>query len=90
MTITARMERYIDACPAAISGQSGHTATFKVAIALIRGFNLSEVQALPLMRRYNLRCQPPWNDHELRHKLRGAANLKSAPGRSLKPRGYLL
>ena len=42
MTVTERIERYIAACPAAISGQSGHNVTFKVAIALIRGFNLSE------------------------------------------------
>lgn len=90
ISLQTRIERYVEAYPAAISGQSGHTATFKLAIALIQGFGLSEQAALPYLQRYNLRCQPPWNEHELRHKLRGAANLQPKPGRSMKPRGYLL
>lgn len=65
MIINERIERYVDACPAAIAGQSGHTTTFKLAIALVQGFGLNEALALPFLRRYNVRCQPPWREHEL-------------------------
>ena len=58
MIINERIERYVDACPAAIAGQSGHTTTFKLAIALLQGFGLNEALALPFLRRYNVRCQP--------------------------------
>jgi hypothetical protein len=83
MIINERIERYVDACPAAIAGQSGHTTTFKLAIALVQGFGLNEALALPFLRRYNVRCQPPWREHELRHK-RGAANLQPRQGQTLK------
>ncbi len=42
MIINERIERYVDACPAAIAGQSGHTTTFKLASALVQGFGLNE------------------------------------------------
>jgi hypothetical protein len=85
-----RIEHYLDACPPAISGQRGHNALFKVAIILVRGFDLSQEAALPFLRRYNTRCQPPWNEDELKHKLSSAANLQPREGRTLNPRGYLL
>jgi hypothetical protein len=53
VSLRERIERYVDTCPEAISGQEGHKAAFKVAIALIRGFDLSEAQALDFLRRYN-------------------------------------
>jgi len=34
--LQTRIERYVDACPGAVSGQRGHDATFKVACALVR------------------------------------------------------
>jgi hypothetical protein len=89
--LSERIERYVDACPPAISGQFGRKQTFLVAIALVRGFDLSPEMALPFLERYSQRCQPPWTDEELRHKLRQADNLKQREGKPpLKPRGYLL
>lgn len=77
-------ESYRRACayarktPAAVAGQGGSLATFKLAVALVRGFGLSEEQALAVMQQeYNPRCEPPWTEPELRHKLRYA----SAAGR---------
>jgi putative DNA primase/helicase len=90
ITLQERIERYLDACPPAVSGQHGHNRTFAVAIALIRGFDLSEAAALPFLRRYNERCQPKWSERELLHKLGGADNLRPKKGQTLKPRGYLL
>jgi hypothetical protein len=85
-----RIERYVAACPEAVSGSGGHSTTFRVAIVLVRGFALSPAEAMPFMQRYNQRCQPPWTERELRHKLYSALLLSSKPGRILKARGYLL
>ena len=90
VSLRERIERYVDACPEAISGNQGHNATFKVAIALIRGFDLSESEALGFLRRYNQRCKPRWSERELKHKLADAAQVRSQKGRVLKLRGYLL
>lgn len=65
---------YVDKCDAAVSGQGGHNATFRVACKirdrLSRLFGPDE--CLPLMLQYNRRCQPPWTEAELLHKLRSA------------------
>ena len=90
MLLRERIERYVDRCPGAVSNEHGHTATFLVAVALVRGFDLSPETALQFLRRYNQRCQPPWNEEELRHKVTSADNLKPRPGKILRPRGYLL
>jgi putative DNA primase/helicase len=51
---------------------------------LIQGFGLSIDQARPLLRDWNRRCEPPWSERELEHKLQDAA---AAAGD--RPRGYL-
>jgi hypothetical protein len=70
--------------PAAVSGAGGHDATFAVACALVRGFDLSIAEARPLMEEYSARCVPPWSGRELEHKLHQAE--RSGRG----GRGYLL
>jgi len=85
ISLRERIERYVDTCEAAISGQSGSYKTFGVAVALIRGFDLSPETALPFLQRYNNRCEPVWSEKELRQKLDSATKAKAD-----KPRGYLL
>ena len=69
-----RARRYIAKCLPAISGQSGHNATFYVAAVLVHGFALGEADALVLLREFNQRCLPPWSEGELIHKIKSAAN----------------
>jgi hypothetical protein len=85
-----RAARYVAEMPPAISGAGGHAATFRVALALVRGFALPDDEALRLLvEQFNPRCQPPWSAWELRHKVRSAATrgrlppgwLANAPGR---------
>ena len=83
--VASRARAYIAAMPPAISGQHGHDATFAVAKKLMHDFGMTEAQAWPILLDYNARCQPPWNEDELRHKLEGAGNLT----RAKKPRGHL-
>lgn len=85
MQLSDRIFHYLAACPPAISNQNGHTQTFIVACALVQGFALSESEALEYLRRYNDRCQPPWEEKDLLYKIQqaGAAQHK-------KVKGYLL
>jgi hypothetical protein len=78
----ARAGKYVAKVPGAVSGQKGHNTTFRVACKLVLGFGLSEDEAWPILVEYNARCEPPWTEKELRHKLQDAAKK---PG----PRGWL-
>jgi putative DNA primase/helicase len=84
ISLDARIERYLDKCPPAISGQHGHDQTFKVACALVWGFALSRDAALRYLEVYNARCEPPWSAHELAHKIDSALQAPQS-----KPVGYL-
>ncbi len=65
---------YLAKLPPAISGQGGHPATYTAATALVHGFGLDPELALALLlQEYNPRCEPPWSEKELRHKVEDAA-----------------
>ncbi|MFC5457501.1 hypothetical protein [Prosthecobacter fluviatilis] len=83
-TITERASAYLARVPASISGPRAQAAAARAALALVRGFGLSEPEALPLLTRWNAACQPPWQEKELRHLLRTAAASTERPA------GYLL
>lgn len=85
MTILERARRYVDSCPAAVSGAGGHGATFRVACALVHGFALGEGEALAVMMEFNQRCLPKWSEHDLRHKLNSAARCSHT-----NPRGWMV
>jgi replicative DNA helicase len=73
-----RARAYIARMPAAISGSRGHQATWAVACKLVHGFELSDADALAIMRAdYNPRCQPPWSEKELQHKVESARKQAS-------------
>ncbi len=85
LSILDRARLYVAQMPAAISGQSGHNATFAVACALVHGFALSESDALAILQEYNGRCSPAWSERELVHKIKSVATARHD-----KPRGHLL
>lgn len=76
--LIARVRSYLRKCPPAVSGQSGHNRTFRIASILVNGFHLDASTALLLMQEWNQRCEPPWTDKELKHKLLDAA-LRGPP-----------
>ncbi len=64
----------------AISGQSGHKRTFGAAIEVVRRFALGADLGLKLLLEgYNDRCQPPWSEAELRHKVDDAFTKDEVP-----------
>lgn len=86
LVILRRASAYLGAMPAAVSGQGGHNATYAAAVALVHGFGLSQEEAMQLLlSKYNVRCQPPWSERELQHKVRDAAIRPHG-----KPFGWLL
>jgi hypothetical protein len=80
-----RARRYLAALPPAISGSGGHAATWTAALVLVRGFDLPPDIAFELLAEgFNPRCEPPWSERELRHKVESADRNAEAE------RGYLL
>lgn len=82
--ITERAARYLAEIPPAISGQGGHNQTFRAACVLVIGFNLSVDDAMPLLAEWNTRCQPPWTEKELLHKLESADKQPGERGEMLR------
>lgn len=81
----SRASKYLAAMPESISGNGGHNALYAAATALVHGFELSVETALYLLtKEFNPRCQPPWSEKELRHKVEDAAAKQHD-----KPRGWL-
>lgn len=73
---------YLATLPAAISGAGGHAATFAAACWLVR-LGLSDSAALALLFEYNRRCQPPWTEKELAHKLQDARRVAGCQVRTV-------
>ena len=82
--VVERARRYLSKLPPAISGNNGHGATFGAALALVKGFELSEPDTMALLGEYSQRCEPPWSQRELKHK------VESATKNGKRPSGYLL
>lgn len=67
-----RARRYLAAIPPAVAGNHGDTATFRVCCRLVRGFALSDEDALGLLQEWNRKCSPPWSTDDLQTKLASA------------------
>lgn len=72
--VLRRATAYLDAIPGAVSGHGGHPQTYTAATTMVHGFGLDPEVAFQLLRtRYNPRCDPPWTEKELWHKINDAA-----------------
>ena len=80
--LVARARAYLVHIDGAISGQHGHNHTMRVAGILIQKFGLTIDEALPLILEWNQRCEPPWSEKELLHKLQDAYRLRFEYARS--------
>ena len=74
-TRIARAISYLDKVPHAISGvynengQKGHDATITGLGKVIRRFALTREMAIKALIPWNQRCEPPWSQKEIEHKL---------------------
>jgi hypothetical protein len=88
ISVEARVRRakaYMATMDPAVSGQDGHDQTFAVTCVPVRDFALSVDEARPLLAEYNLGCRPPWEPHELEHKLVDADKFDGLRGSKLIP-----
>ena len=75
-----RARMYLERMDPSISGSGGHTALYRAAVAMVRGFQLEPDDALALIvTDYNPRCQPEWTVFDLRHKVRSAVKSGKMP-----------
>jgi P4 family phage/plasmid primase-like protien len=78
----ARCLAYLKKLPEAIAGSGGHNATFRAACEIWR-FGLDDAQAWDALTWFNsAKCQPPWGEGELRHKLESARERVAEEGRT--------
>jgi len=73
--------KYVRKCDPAISGCNGHTTTFNTVLKLLGKFpSLTDEDAFNVLSRdWNPRCEPPWNDIELRRKISETRKIKPHP-----------
>jgi hypothetical protein len=69
LDVVERARRYVARIEPAIAGQHGDLHTFRVCCRIVRGFALSDEEALAVLTEWNLRCEPPWSERELRDKI---------------------
>ncbi len=72
VTLERRVERaraYLEHVEPAVQGQNGSTRTLVAAAHAARGFALPLEHAFFAMSDWNQRCQPPWNDRDLKRKI---------------------
>lgn len=67
-----RARRYTRLVPPAIAGRSGDRHTFALCCRLLRQFDLTDAEALTILRDWNETCVPPWTDRDLAAKVRSA------------------
>lgn len=77
--VLERARAYAAACDPAIEGQGGDQQTFMVCCRIARGFDLDEEQTLDVLREWNQRCRPPWDQGDLRAKVRSAMRNGDEP-----------
>lgn len=74
-----RARRYAASVPGAVQGQDGSGATVRLALALVRGFELCDADALEILSGWNAECKPRWSARELAHKVTDAREKGRLP-----------
>jgi hypothetical protein len=78
-----RARRFLQRVEPAIAGQQGDLRTFRLCCRIVRGFALSDDEALDVLAEWNARCEPPWSEHELQQKVANARKYGREPAGSL-------
>jgi hypothetical protein len=67
--IIDRAHLYVETWEPAIEGSGGSNVAFAHIERLVRGFDLTDDDALSVLAHWNKRCKPPWSKKELLHKI---------------------
>jgi len=74
-----RARAFLQCVDAAVAGQQGDLRTFRVCCRIVRGFDLSDDEAVRALGEWNARCEPPWSERELRQKVMNARRYGREP-----------
>ena len=74
-----RARAYVATIPPAVSGQDGHRQTFRAAVLVVRGFSLTQGEAVLALAAWNRSCVPPWSLADLQRKICEAFNRGALP-----------
>ena len=70
---------YVAKVPPAIGGQGGDEHTFTLVCRLVRGFDLTDAEAMDVLAGWNQSCEPQWFDRELEEKIQNARKYGTEP-----------
>ena len=70
--LETRIRLYLEKVDSAVLGEHGRNVTYRVACVLVWGFALSFDDAKIPCASTRKRCQPPWSEKEIDHKLKDA------------------
>ena len=74
-----RARAFLQCVDPAVAGQQGDLRTFRVCCRIVRGFDLSDDEAVRALSEWNARCEPPWSERELRQKAMNARRYGREP-----------
>ena len=77
--VLKRARAYMDTVEPAVQGEHGDQHTFTKVCRIVRGFDLSDDEALDVLDPWNQRCQPPWTERDLLAKAQGARRYGTEP-----------
>jgi archaellum biogenesis ATPase FlaH len=70
-----RARGYLGTMKVSVSGQDGHGSLWSATCRLMHGFGLDDITVRHLLVEvFNPRCQPPWSDRDIDHKIKQARN----------------
>ena len=74
-----RARAFLQRVEPAVAGRHGDLQTFRVCCRIVRGFDLSDDEAVRVLSEWNARCEPPWSERELRQKITNARRYGREP-----------
>ena len=74
-----RARRFLESVEPAIAGKHGDLRTFRICCRVVRGFDLSDDEAISVLQAWNARCDPPWPERELLEKVQNARRYGHEP-----------
>lgn len=75
----SRARRFLQSVEPAVAGQHGDLRTFRICCRVVRGFDLSDSEAVSVLEAWNARCEPPWSERELLEKVQNARRYGHEP-----------
>lgn len=74
-----RARRFLQSVEPAIAGRHGDLRTFRICCRIVRGFDLSDDEAISVLQTWNARCEPPWPERQLLEKVQNARTYGREP-----------